>query len=199
MRRRRPSPINQAIPQPSELSQKIPGAAKIETRITNRANSTAPMHSINNANEGMTHTRPSIPDVPFHLGSMYRPPAKPIRSQMSGSHEGSQSSDSSESTNITTDINIDFEENSPFQEGVISEAYQRPDKLFFQEPQELQSLVNTNNLTQKFLPKQADRDKILKAIQRKVLKGTLLPVGIKEIQVGYLNSPYFKDIYLYLA
>ena len=27
-----------------------------------------------------------------------------------------------------------FEANSPFQEGVISETYQRPDKYFFQEP-----------------------------------------------------------------
>ena len=26
-----------------------------------------------------------------------------------------------------------------------------------------------------------------------------LPVTIKEIQVGYLISPYFKDLYLYLA
>ena len=26
-----------------------------------------------------------------------------------------------------------------------------------------------------------------------------MPVKIKEIQAGYLNSPYFKDIYLYLA
>ena len=36
-------------------------------------------------------------------------------------------------------------------------------------------------------------------IQRKVLKGTHLPVEIKEIQVGYLYSPYFKDLYLYLS
>ena len=50
-----------------------------------------------------------------------------------------------------------------------------------------------------FLPKQADIDKILKIIQRKVLEGTHLPVTVKEIQVGYLVSPYFKDIYLYLA
>ena len=42
-------------------------------------------------------------------------------------------------------------------------------------------------------------DKILKVIQRKVLKGTHLPVAIKQIQAGYLISPYFKDIYLYLA
>ena len=36
-------------------------------------------------------------------------------------------------------------------------------------------------------------------IQRKVLKGTHLPVEIKEIQVRYLNSSHFKDIYLYLS
>ena len=36
-------------------------------------------------------------------------------------------------------------------------------------------------------------------IQRKVLKGTHLPMEIKEIQAGYLSSPYFKDIYLYLV
>ena len=80
----------------------------------------------------MTHTRPLIPDVPFHPGSNYRPPAKHIRSNVPQSQESSQSSLSLE--NISSDINLDFEENSPFQEGVISETYQRPDKSFFQEP-----------------------------------------------------------------
>ena len=40
-----------------------------------------------------------------------------------------------------------------------------------------------------------DIDKILHIIQRKVLKGTHLPVEIKENQAGYLHSPYFKEIY----
>ena len=39
---------------------------------------------------------------------------------MPRSQESSQSSPSSEYTSL--DINLDFEENSPFQEGVISEA-----------------------------------------------------------------------------
>ena len=51
----------------------------------------------------------------------------------------------------------------------------------------------------KFLPKQTDIDKILDVIKRKVLKGTHLPLTIKEIQAGYLTSPYFKDLYLYLT
>ena len=46
------------------------------------------------------------------------------------------------------------------------------------------------NSIQKFLPKQADIDKILKVIQRKVLKGTHLPVEIKEIQARYLTSSH---------
>ena len=42
-----------------------------------------------------------------------------------------------------------------------------------------------------------DNDKILDIIKRKVLKGTHLPLTIKEIQAGYLSSPYFKDLYLF--
>ena len=38
----------------------------------------------------------------------------------------------------------------------------------------------------------------MEIIQRKVLKGTHLPVEIKEIQAGYLCSPYFKHLYQYL-
>ena len=134
-----------------------------------------------------------IKDIPFYPCPIYRPPPKPVRTPTPGS------SHSSESKNNDPEINIDFEENFPFQEGIISEIYQRPDKSFFQEPQELAGLINTGNFVEILLPKQTDIDKILKIIQRKVLKGTHLPVTIKEIQTGYLISPYFKDIYLYLA
>ena len=81
----------------------------------------------------------------------------------------------------------------------MSEMFQRPDKSFFQEPKELEDLINKGNFVHKYLPKQMDIDKILKMIQRKVLKGTHLPIEIKEIQAGYLCSPYFKDLYLYLS
>ena len=81
----------------------------------------------------------------------------------------------------------------------MSTTFQRMDKTFLQEPKELGDLINKGNLVHKYLPKQADIDKILKVMQRKVLKGTHLPVEIKEIQAGYLQSSYFKDIYLYLS
>ena len=97
------------------------------------------------------------------------------------------------------DRNVDVEENSPFQEGIISETYERPDTSYVQEPYELKDLIDTTKLIQKFLPKQMDIDKILDIIKRKVLKGTHLPLTIKEIQAGYLSSPYFKDLYLFLS
>ena len=57
--------------------------------------------------------------------------------------------------------------------------------------------METCKLVQKFLPKQFDIDKVLKLTQRKVLKGTFLPLTVTEILTGYLTNPYFKDIYLY--
>ena len=79
----------------------------------------------------------------------------------------------------------------PHQEGVISEIYQKSDKSYFQEPPEIPRSSEYRQLVQKFLPNQADIDKILKIIQRNVPKGTHLPVTVKEIEAGYLISPHF--------
>ena len=38
---------------------------------------------------------------------------------------------------LDTDVNTDFEENAPYQEGVISETYKRPGKFYIREPTEL--------------------------------------------------------------
>ena len=48
------------------------------------------MHSINNVDEGMAHNGPLVPDVPFHPGPSYRPPPKPISSNVPRSQESSQ-------------------------------------------------------------------------------------------------------------
>ena len=101
--------------------------------------------------------------------------------------------------NNSSSNNLDIQENSPFQEGNISETIQRLDKTFFQKPKSLQDIIDTGNLIHKFLPKQMDIDKILQIIQRKVLKGTHLQIEIEEIQAGYLHSPYFKEICQYLS
>ena len=50
---------------------------------------------------------------------------------------------------LDTDINMDFQENSPYQEGVKSEIYQRPNRSYFQEPPNLDSLISTGKQVQK--------------------------------------------------
>ena len=95
--------------------------------------------------------------------------------------------------------NMDIEKNSPHQEGIITKTYVAPDQSYLEQPQELIELVNTLKLVQRHLPQQADIDKMLNVIKRKVLKGMHLPLTIKEIQAGYLASSFFKDLYKYLA
>ena len=143
------------------------------------------MHTTNSA----VNNNPFIPDVPFHPDLLLRP-KQPIKQNLT--HEQNEQ-------NINPSINFDFEENSPLQEGVMSETLQRLEKSFFQNPKELGDIIDKGNFIHKYLSKQMDIDKILEVIQRKVLKGTHLPMEIKEIQAGYLCSPYFKDLYLYLS
>ena len=133
IRRKRPDPINQPINQPSNLSHKIPGRTEIETGKINPMHSKDLTHSINNARK-MTNNNPLIPDVPFHPGPVYRSLPKPIKHDMSN-QQSSQSSSSIEDINPNT--SFDFEENSPFQERVMSKTFQRLDKSFFQEANEL--------------------------------------------------------------
>ena len=155
--------------------------------------STDPAHSINNTYDKMVNNNPFLPDAPFHPDPVLRPPIKPIKWIMTHDQSSQNVQD------INPNINLDFEENSIFQEGIMSEMFQRLDKPFFQEPKELGDLINKGTFVPKYLPKQMDIDKILKIIQRKVLKGMHLAIEIKEIQAGYLCSPYFKDLYLYLS
>ena len=112
---------------------------KIETEKISQVHSSDLMHSLNYANGKMTESKSLILDVPFHPGLVYRPPPKPIRYGMSN-QEGSQSLPGIE--DINPNINLDFEENSPFQEDVMSKTFQRLDKSFFEEPKALEDLIN---------------------------------------------------------
>ena len=85
---------------------------------------------------------PFMSDVPFHLDLLLRnPKQQPIKQNIQ---------------EVNPNINFDFKENSPFQEGVMSETFQRPNKSFFQNPKELVELINKENLVNQFLPKQTD-------------------------------------------
>ena len=99
----------------------------------------------------------------------------------------------------TTDpkSNTNFKENAPKQEGIISKFYERLRKGYLQESPELQTQTDGQKMVQIF--SQTSRfSQYITNTERKVLKGTHLPVTMKEIQAGYLSSPFFRNIYLSL-
>ena len=168
------------IDQPFDVTRKIPERSKMATGITNNTQHTSAMHD-----RGINNNKSFSPDVLLH------PLHKPLLKQ--------QDMDKAIPNKNSSSINLDIEENSPFQAGIISETIQRLNKMFFQKPKSLKDIIDTGKLIHKILPKQMDINKIVQIIQRKVLKGTHLPIEIKEIQAGYLHNPYFKEIYQYLS
>ena len=72
--------------------------------------------------------------LPPYLLLQARPPPKPPDNVVKQQEVGSSK--------------IEIEENSPFQESIISEIYERPDKSYFKSLTELKDLIDTNNIVQ---------------------------------------------------
>ena len=87
-----------------------------------------PDNSISSGNRGMLYPDP-----------IARPSPKPLE-LIDKRAEPKQS--------IGSSPNIHFEENSPHQEGIISETYINLDQSYFEKPQELIDLVDTSKLVQ---------------------------------------------------
>ena len=109
-RKHEPDHINQ----PSDVTRRISGRSKIVTGKTNN-----PQHTNTAHDRGINNDKSFLPDVLLHLDPLHKPLLK------------QQNVDKVIPTNQNTGINLDIEENSPFQEGIISETIQRPDKIYF--------------------------------------------------------------------
>ena len=147
----RRKPEADRINQPSDVTRRILERSKIATGKTNNPQHVSTVHD-----RGINNDKSFLPDVPL----LPYPLHKPLQKKQNMVSPNDQD----------TEINLDIKENSPFQEGIISELIHRPDKSFFQNPKKLEDIIDTNNLVHKFLPKQMDIDKILHVIQRKVIK-----------------------------
>ena len=131
LRRRKPEP--DYIKQPSDVTRGIPGGSKIETEKTNSSQGT---NSV--CDRAINICKPFQPDIPLHPDLFYKPTS--LQQKVN-------------KINQNPNTNLDFEETLPFQEGIISETIQRPDKSFFQNPKELEDLINTGNFIHRFLSK----------------------------------------------
>ena len=139
--RRNPEP--DCINQSSDVTRRISERSKIVTEKTNSPQQTYGAHD-----------KSFPPDVLLHPDPLHKP--------LSKQHNAVSP------INQNTSINLDIEENSPFQEGFISETIQRPDKSFFQNLKRLEDLIDTGDLILKFLPKEtyciSFKERCLKAL-----------------------------------
>ena len=102
------------IDQPSDVTRRISERSKIATGKTNNQQHTNAAHD-----RGINNDKSFPPDVLLQLDPLCTPLPK------------QQNVDKLFQTNQDAGINLDIEENSLFQEGVISETIQRLDNMFF--------------------------------------------------------------------
>ena len=100
------------ITQSSDVTGRILQRSKIATGKTNSQQHTSAAHD-----RGINNDKSFPSDVPLLPCSVHEPSQK--KHNINGPHD------------MKTEINLDIKENSPFQEGIISELIQRPDKTFF--------------------------------------------------------------------
>ena len=104
--------VPDCIDQPFDVTRRIPERSKMATGKTNN-----PQHTSTTHDRGINNNKSFSPDVLLH------PLLKPLLKW--------QDMDKAIPNNNSSGINLDIEEDSPFQEGIISETIQRLDKTLF--------------------------------------------------------------------
>ena len=59
-------------------------------------------------------------------------------------------------------------------------------------------MVNLSKTAFKFLPKQGEIDRLLKQIEKKVLRDINISNELRDLKAAYIDSSHFRDIYLNL-
>ena len=123
------------------IQDTIPKVDKIPTKTEKEKDSKPPHSPVVNQQlpQGLVIPLGTIVP-PLSTHSSVRLPPKPPNAE-----------DVTSSPNLGQDPNVDFEENSPHQEGIITETYVVPDKSYLEQPQELTKLINTSKVVQKYL------------------------------------------------
>ena len=65
-------------------------------------------------------------------------------------------------------------------------------------PQSLDMVVDLSKTACKFVPKQGEIDRLLKQIEKKVVRDTNISNELRDLKAAYLDSLHFRDIYLNL-
>ena len=84
------------------------------------------------------------------------------------------------------------------EEEVLDPEIQIPQLNDFIPPQSLDKVIDRSKTAYKFLPKQGEKDRLLKQIEKKGLRDKNISNELRDLKVAYMDSPHFRDIYLNL-
>ena len=84
------------------------------------------------------------------------------------------------------------------EEEVLDPEIRIPQLNDFIPPQSLDKVINLSKTAYKFLPKQGGIDRLLKQIEKKVLRDINISNELKDLKAAYIDSSHFRDIYLNL-
>ena len=84
-------------------------------------------------------------------------------------------------------------------ENGITNTYTKPSGDMYHRPSALITNISDTNILRKHIPKQAEIDKMLNLIKRKVLRDYHLPVNVHNLRREQRQCPHFRDVYGYIT
>ena len=84
----------------------------------------------------------------------------------------------------------------PYNDREVEAVFKAPELDDFLLLPVLSDQITDSTLMHRYLPMQADIDRIMDQINRKYLTKLQLPCSIRDMQAACLSSPHFRDIYL---
>ena len=86
----------------------------------------------------------------------------------------------------------------PFSETSVEAMFRPPEIQDFALPPTLGEYVKGKNVIAKTMPRQVEIERLMKQINRKILRETRLPSSMKDLEAAYMCSSAFRSVYQYL-
>ena len=86
----------------------------------------------------------------------------------------------------------------PLHDTSVEAMFRPPEMADFILPPTLKEYTKNKHIVASKMPRQTEIDKLMKHINRKILRNTRYPESMKDLEAAYLSSGAFRDIYQYL-
>ena len=95
-------------------------------------------------------------------------------------------------------VDLDPNLEIPFSETSVEAMFRSPELKDFSSPPTLGEYVKGKEMISKTMPRQVEIDRLLKQINRKILRETRLPSSMNDLEAAYNSSSAFRSVYQYL-